>query len=112
MHDRTKRINTAIREAKERDNHMCRICGRGPRDGMELNGAHLLPRNVAFHWYRPDDVKWIVSLCRTHHNLFDVNKRPTSRADWLIRNGLREFGQLILDGMEGRLHVDKKRIKT
>lgn len=85
MHQRTVRINQAIKAAKERDGNRCKIpwCGSSPVDG-----AHILPRNHPRPNYRPDDVEWIVSLCRYHHREYDKNKTDIERLSWLFRNHL------------------------
>ena len=99
MNARTERINQAIEKAKERDKNKCRVCG-----STRVDGAHILPRNVAFPWYHADRHEWIISLCRNHHRSFDQNHSPESREEWLKKHGLVEDAFKIKLGMEGLLH--------
>lgn len=96
MHDLAKRTNAAIRRAKKRDGNVCRVCGRGPVDG-----AHLLPRRVAFKWYHADDERWIISLCRTHHKEYDALNLAYRKVGWLVRNNIEPHAGLLAKGLNG-----------
>lgn len=103
---RTQRIDAAIKQAKIRDGFKCRVCGLRSEDGNIMEGAHILPRNVAFPWYHADDPKWIITLCSRHHKLFGINHSPERLAKWLQFHGLLKEANQIKMGMNGELHGD------
>lgn len=54
-----------MREAvKRRDEYRCRVCGRGPDDGVRLEVDHVVP------WTQGGDdvMDNLVTLCKPHHN--------------------------------------------
>ena len=87
MHDRTRRIREAIREAKMRDQWRCRRCGHIEH----LCGSHVAPRNVQ----RPDDPAGIVTLCGYCDREFDAIHDLPARAEWLRFNRLDEFADWL-----------------
>lgn len=103
MHERTKRIKDAIRKAKHRDRHKCRVCGIGPDQGYAVVGAHVLPRNVPIPMYHADDPDWIVTLCVKHHDEYDKNHSPKAKARWMKENGIHSISNNILEAIGERM---------
>lgn len=99
MHARTKRIDAAIKAAKERDDYKCRICGLGLEHGYCVDGAHVLPRNVPFPLYHADSPEWIVTMCARHHIQYDANHNPKQKAAWLKDHGLYIAANKILEAI-------------
>lgn len=85
MHDRTRRINAAIREAKMRDSFRCRVCG----NTEHLCGSHCAPRNVL----DPTDPDGIVTMCAHCDNEFGKIHPLPERAEWLRFHRLDEFAE-------------------
>lgn len=92
MKERTKRINRAIREAKQRDGK-CLACFA--EEGLE--GAHLLPRNVGYKAYDPGAAKFIITLCSLCHRSFDALHSVDAKIAWLIARGLYKAADLIAE---------------
>ena len=90
MTERKKKIKAAIRLAKKRDKNRCVVCGQSPVDG-----AHLLPRNVAFVRYVPWDADNIISLCRPHHREYDIHHWPHDKIRWLEQKGLYDASRRV-----------------
>lgn len=84
VHKRSKNIDRAIKLAKKRDH------------APGCDGAHLFPRNCPFPRYRPDDVRFIVSMEREEHQIFDAIKDHRKRAEYLRRRGWPIFADRIL----------------
>lgn len=97
MKDRTRRINAAIRQAKIRDHHRCRVCGSTPVDG-----AHLNCRNNPNPRFEADNPDHIISLCRKHHIEFDEYKTDDLRARWLWAQGMDSLSELFLEDVKQR----------
>lgn len=101
MSKRAADIDHAIRLAKQRDNHTCRVCGdnSGP-----VEGAHLLPRRIGFREYDPASAKFIVTLCPHCHRRelggYDSHSSVDAKIEWLrnpaVRNGRARFGPPLI----------------
>ena len=98
---RKQRIDAAIEEAKRRAGYRCLITGLTREQLMErgssiLVGAHLLPRNVGFPRYTPDNPDNIIPMSQGHHYLMDANFSPRRKADWLRAHNLPYYADRIL----------------
>jgi hypothetical protein len=61
-----------------------------------LDGAHLLPRNVALVRYDPANADNIITLCRVCHMQYDGNKTMIDRVRWLRSRALAEYADRVL----------------
>lgn len=97
MHERTKRINKAILAAKKRDHYTCKCCGAGVLNQVQVDGAHLLPRNSPQPLFDPANPEHIITLCRKCHQDYDRNKTKSGRHRWLFRVGLVRQASVLLE---------------
>ncbi len=95
MNRRTKETEAAIVTAKRRDNFRCVVCGRGHEHGIQVDGAHLLPRNNPDPANDPTNPNYIMTMCREHHLQYDYIKLDASRITWLSRHGLHEYAERL-----------------
>ena len=81
----TKRINTAIKEAKIYFDNECIFCGL-----KAVDGCHIFARGLTKYRYLADCPYNIIPTCRRHHDGLDNNNYSKTKA-WQRIRIIRKF---------------------